>query len=77
LAISGLKLPEVPEADTPRVLFEERIALLRQFGQVLDGLFEEFLRRRISAGWEQETAAIRNWIGARHQGQARRQLATV
>ncbi|MCS7032850.1 MAG: hypothetical protein NZ561_02520, partial [Phycisphaerae bacterium] len=50
LAISGLKLPEVPEADTPRVHFEERVALLRQFGQVLDGLFGEFLRRRISAG---------------------------
>ncbi|MEM8874137.1 MAG: hypothetical protein AAGD32_07735 [Planctomycetota bacterium] len=61
-AFGGLKLPDVEEADSPRVLFEERIALLRDFGEVVDGLFFDFLKVRTSSGWESNVDDIRAWI---------------
>jgi hypothetical protein len=62
LAISGLKLPEVEEADTPRVLFEERVALLRTFCKTFDALFEAFLKVRVGGAWEGQTSTMRRWI---------------
>jgi hypothetical protein len=61
-AIGRLKLPEVEEAETPRVLFDERIAMLRDFSRMLDALFETFLKVRASSGWEGQSNAIRRWI---------------
>ncbi len=61
MAVGSAKLPEV-EADTPRVLFEERIALLRELGKTIDGLFETFLKIRASSAWEGQANAIRRWI---------------
>ena len=62
LAVSGLVLPEVEEADSPRVLFEERINLLRDFGRTLDGLFDEFLKVRAGGKWPAVTNLVRDWI---------------
>ena len=61
MAVGTAKLPEV-EADTPRVLFEERIALLRDLAKTTDGLFETFLKIRASSAWESHVNAIRRWI---------------
>jgi hypothetical protein len=63
-AISTAKLPDVPEADTPRVLFEERIALLREFSKTLDGLFTAFLKLRTTSNWESHANTIRRWIAS-------------
>lgn len=63
LSISGLKLPEVENADSPRVLFEERITLLRDFTRWFDQLFEQFCTVRASSSWERTVAAIRSRIG--------------
>jgi hypothetical protein len=60
--ITSAVLPEVEEADTPRVLFEERIALLRDFSKTLDALFETFLKLRGSSTWESQVSSIRRWI---------------
>jgi len=62
LSVGGLKLPDVEEAESPRVEFEERVGLLRDFCKVLDGLFESFLKLRASSGWEGQTSKIRKWI---------------
>jgi hypothetical protein len=62
LAIASAKLPEVEEADTPRVLFEERIAQMRDLWAAIDSLFEVFLKTRTSGTWETQTKAIRKWI---------------
>jgi len=62
LAISGLKLPDVEEAETPRVLFEERVAMLRNFCKSLDGMFDHFLKVRGGGGWEGQTSNMRRWI---------------
>jgi len=61
-AFSSVKLPDVEEAQTPRVLFEERIALLRDLCRAADALYETFLKVRCSSAWEARVAAIRRWI---------------
>ena len=62
LAVSGLKFPEIEEAENPRVLFEKRITMLRDFCKSLDALFAAFLKSRASAAWEGKTSSIRKWI---------------
>ena len=61
-AIGSAKLPDIEEAETPRVVFEERIALLRTLSQTMDGMFEEFLKVRASSAWEGRTSDARRWI---------------
>ena len=62
LAVSSLKLPDVEEAESPRVVFEERVAMLRDFGKSLDALFDTFLKARATSGWESYTTGVRRWI---------------
>jgi len=62
LGCSGVKLPDVEEADDPRVLFEERIAMVRALSGAIDGLFHAFLKLRVSGSWEGQVGAIRRWI---------------
>jgi len=62
LAITSARLPEVEDAQTPRVAFEERVTLIRDLWGAIDSLFESFLKRRSSGGWESRTTAIRKWI---------------
>lgn len=62
LALGTAKLPDVEDADSPRVVFEERIALLRDFCIAIDGLFETFLKLRASTGWEGHVNGLRRWI---------------
>ena len=61
ISISGMQLPEVEEADSPRTLFEERITMLRDFVKSLDALYGAFLKKRLT-GWESTRLTIRKWI---------------
>ena len=56
------KLPEVEDAETPRVLFEERIALIRELCKITDAMFEAFLKTRASSSWEGQVGKMRRWI---------------
>jgi hypothetical protein len=62
LTATSLKLPKVEGAENPRVLFEERVAMLRDFCKILDSLYGSFLKLRTSSGWEGHVTAIRKWI---------------
>ena len=62
MLLSGAKLPEVEDAESPRVLFEERIALLRDLSRTMDALYETFLGVRASSAWEAAAGGIRKWI---------------
>jgi hypothetical protein len=62
MAVGSGKLPEVEEAETPRVLYEERIALLRDLCRYLDGLYGTFIKSRASSAWEGHLGGIRRWI---------------
>jgi hypothetical protein len=61
-AAGSAKLPEVEDAETPRVLFEERIALLRDLSRTLDAMFDAFLKIRASSSWEGQVNGLRRWI---------------
>jgi hypothetical protein len=62
LAVGAGKLPDVEEADSDRVLFEERIELLRELTKAIDALFDTFLNLRASSAWESHVGKIRRWI---------------
>ena len=62
MSVGGARLPDVEEADSPRVLFEERITLLRDLCTGLDALYETFLKTRTSSAWEGYTSGIRRWV---------------
>ena len=62
-AFGGAKLPEVEEAETPRALFEERVALLRDLSEVVDALFAAFLEVQCADGWEAKADEMREWAG--------------
>ena len=50
------------EADSPRVLFEERVAMLRDLCKTVDALFDTFLKVRAGSGWEGYAGGVRRWI---------------
>ncbi len=64
LGVGTLKLPDVEEADNPRVLFEERVQMLRDFNGAIDAIYHAFLKARTSGTWEAQTMVIRKWIQA-------------
>ena len=61
-ALAQAKLPDVEEADSPRVLFEERIALLRDLCRGIDAVYATFLKLRASSNWEGYISQVRRWI---------------
>jgi hypothetical protein len=62
LGCGGTVLPEVEEAEDARVLFEERIAMLRDLAKGIDALYHTFLKVRMGSAWESHVSAIRHWI---------------
>lgn len=70
LSLGGLKLPEVEKADSPRVLFEERITLLRDFMKGFDQMYDAFLKHRTGDAWQANVEQIRRWIGGKKPVQA-------
>ena len=62
MSLGGAKLPDVEEAENARVLFEERISMIRDLSAAMDGLYGAFLKARASSAWEGQTGAIRKWI---------------
>jgi hypothetical protein len=63
-SLGSAKLPPVEDAETPRVLFEERIGLLRDLSKTIDALYETFLEVRASSGWEGQVNSMRKWVAA-------------
>ncbi len=64
-AFSAVKFPDIEDAESARVVFEERIALLRELCHAADALYAAFLKLRASSAWESQTGSIRKWIGVR------------
>ncbi len=59
---SGVTLPTSPEPASPRAVFEDRTARLRDFVDAIAASYHEFLRARLSSRWAKQLAAIRAWI---------------
>ena len=69
MSVSGLVLPEPPEAPeglaakglSPRQLLEERIDATLTFDRIHRGLYAKFLAERFARGWPSRHAAMRDW----------------
>ncbi len=59
---NALKLPDIEDAASSRVVFEERIALIREFCKVTQSMFDTFLHLRGGSGWEGQVTKMRKWI---------------
>ncbi|MDB5322326.1 MAG: hypothetical protein JWN40_3957 [Phycisphaerales bacterium] len=62
--VASAKLPDIDDVDSPRALFEERIALLRDLAKTVDAMYQAFLAVRASSAWEGQATTIRKWIQA-------------
>ena len=61
-AISGLKLPQIEDAEDEHELIEARVNLVRTFWQALTELYRKFIQLRQSLAWESAAQDIRTWI---------------
>ena len=63
-AISGLKGPKLDKNpdDEPDALLLERIFLIERCMSLLDALYAQFLRLRLSSQWENEALQVHNWM---------------
>lgn len=58
---------EAGEEEGPEGAFLEKVSLIEEGLEAVDGMFERFLRLRVSDAWETvELPAIRKWIAANH-----------
>ena len=63
--VSGASLPEAAEAESMREVTEHRLECTRKLAWLLDALYLEFLKVRVSPAWGNKRAAIRKWIAKR------------
>jgi hypothetical protein len=63
--VSGAALPEAAEAESMREVAEHRLECTRKLAWLLDALYLEFLKVRVSPAWGNKRAAIRKWIAKR------------
>ncbi len=63
--VGSAKLPDVPDAQSPRELTEARLDLTTQLAGLLDAVYAAFLKRRIGGSWSADREAIRRWIRTR------------
>ncbi len=61
---SSVQLPPPEDVSGPRVVFEERIAKVRDLIDAVGELYIAFLKRRLSNRWPQTLSAMRNWISS-------------
>lgn len=61
---SSVVVPPPEEVVSPRALFEDRMARLRDLIESMDGLYAAFLKRRLSGKWPHTLSAMRSWIAS-------------
>jgi hypothetical protein len=66
-SVSGLKTPKVQNPDAgeeedPDAAFLEKIYLMERAFELVEDLFGQFLRLRMSSQWSEEARKVREWI---------------
>ncbi len=64
MTFSGVQLPPPEDANSPRAVFEDRLARLRDLIDAGEGLYAAFLKRRLSSKWSQTLSSMRAWIAS-------------
>lgn len=65
LNVSAALLPDITEAQTPREVIEQRLALIGSLSFALDQLYASFLNQRTASGWTSKREAMSKWIKTR------------
>jgi hypothetical protein len=64
--LSGLKTPKIStkddEGDDPDAKFLEKIFLIERCLEMLDVVYAQFLKLRMSKAWDEEAAKVKLWI---------------
>lgn len=64
--LSGLKTPKIAtkddEGDDPDAKFLEKIFLIERCLEMLDVVYAQFLKLRMSKGWAEEAAKVKLWL---------------
>jgi hypothetical protein len=68
LNVSSALLPDITEAQTPREVIEQRLALMGTLSFALDQLYSAFLKQRTASGWAGKREAISKWVRERGDG---------
>mgnify|MGYP006969350127 CR=1 FL=1 len=68
--LSSVQLPQVEDVSTPRDVFNERMDKLRTLLDAINGLYNVFLKRRLSGKWPLTLSAMRSWIGGQREAKA-------
>ncbi len=65
-SLNSLKTPKIEvnqqEGDDPDAVFLEKVYLIEQCLEILDGLYARFLEKRLGSGWAEEVKDIRVWL---------------
>lgn len=67
MVVSSAALPEIPDAQGPRELFEARLALIQALARTLDALYGAFVKQRAGGAWPTKRGEIREWIRTRRR----------
>ena len=65
LNVGSALLPDITEAQTPREVIEQRLALIGSLGFALDQLYTAFLKQRTASGWSGKRETISKWVSKR------------
>lgn len=63
LAVGSASLPKL-ESEAGRAEIEDRMDLIRELRDSIDRLYEVFLKRRLSASWNDDLQKLRLWLSA-------------
>ena len=65
LNVGSALLPDITEAQTPREIIEQRLALIGSLSFALDQLYAVFLKQRTASGWPSKREQLSTWIKQR------------
>jgi hypothetical protein len=74
LNVSAALLPDITEAQTPREVIEQRLALIGSLSFAMDQLYTAFLKQRTASGWSGKREAMSKWI--KQRGNTKRSAST-
>ncbi|MEM7227881.1 MAG: hypothetical protein AAF432_03615 [Planctomycetota bacterium] len=63
--VSGVKLPKLDDAQTPRDILEHRVDTIMAVDDTLMSVYETFLELRMSDRWPTHRGRLSSWIGQR------------
>ena len=72
--MTGLSIAKSDEED-PRDILDDRFGQIAEVASLVDDVFAEFLARRLSQHWSDESNTLRRWASnGKHAGSSKQQM---